>query len=395
MKVMILKVSGKKAIAVNDKGEFLNIPAQRGMQAGVAFEFIARPALGKTFLSAAAVFLVLILGGLAYSFFSVTSYVDVNINPGVRMSVNILGCVVSIEGINIDGRNLIAKMQPPFFNSLENELKQIIETAYENNSLERSGKLLITIADDDQSRAASHEKELLGISFNSIKKKNLPVQVSTQKISIEAFKLLREEQTKMDDSQKRDVYDSKNLYLYSDGLFIGKAETTGVNQFKIVFSKGAVYNSSMQIMLYDADGNNCPVQLINIDENVWTLKSLQLKENGLYQIAVKGLPDTGELYASFLYDGKVNSDLKPDEKEQNQSTDHEENGGADNDESIKPCSDASDEPGDDDSNQKNYGQYDNQLISPPSGEHEDQQEIENTDDEDNDDHSDTDGIEFD
>ena len=236
---------------------------------------------------------------------SVAGYVDVNINPGVRMAINPLGGVVALEGINEDGKALTKKMGTPFFGSAGNELKQIIEEAYQDSTLPSSGSLLITVSDDDSSRAEKTENELLQISFNAISAKNLSVAIATQKMSMAAFTILRNEQAKLSDAEKRSLYDSDRWLTAADKLYITKLEVSDKDQLQIVFSKTVPYMPGVQVVLRDSSGNIFPAQVIGASANSWTLQSGELREKQVYSVSVQGLPDTDALEASALYAGST------------------------------------------------------------------------------------------
>ena len=300
---MIIKVSGRKAIALSDNGEFITIPAKKGMQAGVSFELAlpAKPPFSRALISAAAVFLAVLFGGFVWSIFSITSYVDININPGVRMAVNSFGGIVSLEGINEDGKALAGRMGAPFLGSAGNELKKIIEEAYIDNTLSSSGKMLITISDDNTSRAEKTEKELLQISFDAVNKKRLSVAIATQKLSMSAFDRLRAEQVNLNDAEKRRVYDSNRWHAASDKLYITALEVFGKDQMKITFSKAVSNTSGVNVTLSGNNGDTFPVQITGMEPYSWVLHSNGLTEKGIYSIAVFGLSENGVLRASFLY----------------------------------------------------------------------------------------------
>jgi hypothetical protein len=311
MNVMILKVDHKKAVAINQDGEFIEIEAKKGMRPGAEFALEMAPvrSLIRPIFAAAAVFLVFLLGAAGFAMFSVSGYVDIHINPGVQLAVNPMGYVIKAEAINADGTQLLSHMQNTPFESLAGKVKDILHQALTEGYLAKSEKVLITISDDNVERAENYEQKLLAASLEVVAGTKLPVGITTQKISMKAYNALHSEEAGLDDAQRQKLYESGKWRSMDNRLMIEKAEITGDNTIRLVFSKSVDDWAGVTVLLYDANGNGQNIEITDRQADTWILKSTDLKRGCIYEITVYGLKAASKLKA-FLYNSAQNQNMQ-------------------------------------------------------------------------------------
>ncbi len=114
MKGIVAETDGKYAVILTQDGLFKRVRALPGMKVGMEIEIGRRQAeYGKRKTAAriaslaAAGLLVLGAGFGAYSYNVPYSYVDIDINPSVELTVNIYDRIIGAEALNEDGERLL------------------------------------------------------------------------------------------------------------------------------------------------------------------------------------------------------------------------------------------------------------------------------------------------
>lgn len=302
MNVMVLKVNAGKAVVIADNGEFMTIPAKVGMKEGAAFEYtLQKKTWNRRAAAIAASFLLCVLGLGALGTFTVSSYIDININPGVRLAVNQWGKVISAEAINEDGGILINEIKSQFLQEPENSVKQVISRAWEDGVLKASGHILLTISDSSIQRAQRTETKLAVSASETVKEAGLSLDITLQKLDIESFRELRKEQEVLDDKSKSDIYSAGQWHSGEGGLFIEKAEYAGGGVIKVVFSGAVPFTGNEIITLEDLSGVQYPAKLKETNGKILLLQCNGLKENSVYKVTFVNIGAEGNTLTSFLF----------------------------------------------------------------------------------------------
>jgi len=114
MKGIIADIKGKYAVVLTQDGLFKRVRALPGMEVGAEID-LSRPSVSskssrtvmKITSIAAACLLALGIGAGAYSYVMPYSYVDLDINPSIELTVNIYDRIIRVEALNEDGDRLI------------------------------------------------------------------------------------------------------------------------------------------------------------------------------------------------------------------------------------------------------------------------------------------------
>lgn len=109
MKGLILKIENNEAYIMNNDGSFKTIPALSNWQVGQVVSLKQKSAVInniKRVASIAACFILLVVGGL-YLWNEPVAYVDVAVNPNVELVSNRFDRIISVDGLNDDGKKLI------------------------------------------------------------------------------------------------------------------------------------------------------------------------------------------------------------------------------------------------------------------------------------------------
>lgn len=241
MKAMVLQVNGKYAYVVCEDGMFIKIinnQYEAGQEIVISDQTQIYPSKSfsfKTFASLAAAFIVIFtLAATGYCFFTPFSYVTIDINPSLELSVNYFDMVIGISALNDDANNIVKNKQISLrYKNVSSAAEEIIDEAvvqgYVNK--EQENPILVAVVADN-SRKADIIVNQISIKIkdkfhkNNIKGDVVPLKVDkkqreeAQKVHISAGKLalikkieneeLQKTQEKIQD-QKRTTENKKEM----------------------------------------------------------------------------------------------------------------------------------------------------------------------------------------
>jgi hypothetical protein len=152
MKRVVVQAKGQQAVILGSDGSFHKV-ANKGYQVGQELTSgeRVRPLFKlKAAAAAAAVFLAL-TGGSALAYYTPASYVSVDINPSIEFQLNIFSRVISVTGINEDGRELLKNIKTS--SNLGQNIKAIVREAAAEGYLTANGgnAMVITVTGNGDS----------------------------------------------------------------------------------------------------------------------------------------------------------------------------------------------------------------------------------------------------
>ncbi len=141
MKGMIADIKGKKAVMLAENGEFITIPNKDyfvGQTVNCRLHSYKHPA---AYAAAAAVAAVMCIGGHS-AYYMPVSTIDIDINPSIRIEINVFDRVIDIVPLNDDADRLLSVCDKKG-GAIDECLDEIIEQSYAmgylnetNNSIE-------------------------------------------------------------------------------------------------------------------------------------------------------------------------------------------------------------------------------------------------------------------
>lgn len=155
MEGIILEELEDKLIVLIKGGEFIeidkpNYPVEIGQKIIVNTQRKKSKYHLKHFISAAAVFMILLTGGYGvYGYYTPYGYINVDINPSLEVAYNLYGKSIKLRGLNQDGNQMLKKMDNFKSKSIERVIDKIIETAVQEKFItkEKENKILITVTE--------------------------------------------------------------------------------------------------------------------------------------------------------------------------------------------------------------------------------------------------------
>ena len=111
----------------------------------------------KITLAACAVLIALGIGGGAYAYQTPVAYVGIDINPSIELGVNYFDRVVSAEGVNADGQDILSETNVVGM-SYEEALASLNDSLTNKGYLAADAAVAVTVMCDDDSRCSNLEE---------------------------------------------------------------------------------------------------------------------------------------------------------------------------------------------------------------------------------------------
>lgn len=111
----------------------------------------------KITLAACAVLIALGIGGGAYAYQTPVAYVGIDINPSIELGVNYFDRVVSAEGVNADGQDILSETNIIGM-SYEEALASLNDSLVNKGYLTADAAVAVTVMCDDDSRCSNLEE---------------------------------------------------------------------------------------------------------------------------------------------------------------------------------------------------------------------------------------------
>lgn len=111
----------------------------------------------KIALAACAVLIALGVGGGAYAYQTPIAYVGIDINPSIELGVNYFDRVVSAEGVNADGQDILSETNVVGM-SYEEALASLNDSLANKGYLTADAAVAVTVMCDDDNRCSNLEE---------------------------------------------------------------------------------------------------------------------------------------------------------------------------------------------------------------------------------------------
>lgn len=193
MRAVVVDISGKYAVVLNKKGEFIKMRNKNSIQVGCEVEvpsivdFTRTMKLTKV-ASIAAIFLFVAFIGLgAYGYTVPYSYIDIDINPSVEITMNIYDRVIDVVSLNEDGRELLTKLDSIKNKGIEDGIGSILDKAEEKGYFkdETRNAVMMTVSSKNETKAAKIKEEVQQVAAKKVQTNNANAEVVVEKVNLE------------------------------------------------------------------------------------------------------------------------------------------------------------------------------------------------------------------
>ncbi|MGE5678012.1 MAG: anti-sigma factor domain-containing protein, partial [Pseudomonadota bacterium] len=211
------EIDKKQMLVITDKGDFVKVKRQISAAIGDEVEITVQ----KTFVpyrrlaSIAACFLAAIfLSTGVYAYYTPYSYVSVDINPSMAMSLNRFERVLSVEPLTEDAVSFIENTKNLKNREIDEALSDILESASEKGYIdeEAENQIMLVVS----AKNPKQEEELAGkvnaVAARELAKVNKISEVTVAKTSVENYKTAMEKKV----SPGREILEDKLREIYPD-----------------------------------------------------------------------------------------------------------------------------------------------------------------------------------
>ncbi len=308
MNVLIMKIQDNKAVLLDAEGQFRTVQAGKDWEPGMEIEYnVVQPKARRVVrLVAAAATLVLLLGaGYIGMFQTPVSYVDVSINPSVRIKLNTFSNAIGMEGINNDGRALIAKLESRS-GEMHSALKGVLVEAINEGYItpEKAG-VQLTISNKDSTRAMALERDLLEYTDGVLTEKGIKAELNTKKMPLEEYNRMsayisQQSQTGSDQDVKKL---EKEWQTQTSSLWMEEIEYMGGGKMEVELTGQYTVdaNSKAEIVL---DSVRKSAEIKRTDDDEMVVQAQGLEDDKIYVLELSGIMDSSgkplSLSGSFL-----------------------------------------------------------------------------------------------
>ncbi|MDQ2086727.1 anti-sigma factor domain-containing protein [Herbivorax sp. ANBcel31] len=190
MKGIVVEIEKEHAIILNSNGEFLKIKNSGNLTIGYEVDVPSKTfnfKKFKTIASAAAIFLMVFgLSIVFYNYFTPYSYVSVDINPSMEITLNTFDKVIDVNAINNEGEKLLENTSYKSKN-LEDVLDSIFYIASEKGyvSADTENTIMIAVSSKSKKEISEVSENITTLTKEMFKSKNLNSEIIVENTSVE------------------------------------------------------------------------------------------------------------------------------------------------------------------------------------------------------------------
>ena len=289
-KGIVLKIENSEAYIMVNDGSFKSVYANKNWRIGQVINLKKSYGNSKrTGLLAAfaACFILIIFGGILL-WNSPVAFVDVMLGSNVELSINRFNYIISANGLNEEGKNLIknTKITGPNIEDSYLKLLQLFdEKGYLNDS---SDGFSLDISHNKQSYVNDLENLFIDLTNDYLNKNNISCNIYTRKMPIPIY-------------YKANRDDESTEPVSTDTVFIESITATSDTSIQIVFTNDIEEIDPKDIHIYSISDpkNSLDFEIIEATENYIDLEILNAEFGIDYRVNIQNI--------KILNDDSVNS----------------------------------------------------------------------------------------
>ncbi len=174
MKSVVIEIRGNVATLLSDNGCIINVKNKNYEIGQEVINSMKNKSKMITAIAAAACFVVVLTAGVA-AYNVPTSYVSFDVNPSIEYEVNMFGKVVSVNGVNDDGSELIAEIELDKLKnkSIDDALSLTVDKVTEAGYLNEEGSgIVIATSAKNMKKAGELAEKLEEVANDACEKNN-------------------------------------------------------------------------------------------------------------------------------------------------------------------------------------------------------------------------------
>lgn len=193
MKAVVAEIDKKHMIVITDKGDFVKIKRQMSAAIGDEIEYNTH----RTYLTykrlapiAACFMACIFLSTGVYAYYTPYSYVSVDINPSIAMSLNRFERVIAVEPLTEDAADFIRDTDDLKNYQIDTAISTIIKSASEKGYIDekKENQVMVVVSAKDPKQEDKLAGKLDKTAAKELSKVNNSSAVTVEKTSVESYK---------------------------------------------------------------------------------------------------------------------------------------------------------------------------------------------------------------
>lgn len=193
MKAVIAEIDKKQMIVITDKGDFLKV--KRQMSAAIGDEIELKPKMAhltyrKLAGMAACVLMCIFLSTGVYAYYTPYSYVSVDINPSIALSLNRFERVISVNPLNEDAVTLLKDTKNLKNQDINDALSEIIKSASEKGYIDEKveNQIMVVVSTENPKQKDKLASTVNTTAAKELSKVNNNYGITVEKTDVSSYK---------------------------------------------------------------------------------------------------------------------------------------------------------------------------------------------------------------
>lgn len=193
MKAIVAEIDRKQMIVITDKGDFIKV--RRQMSVGIGDEIELKQqnkylTYGRLARIAACFIACILLSTGVYAYYTPYSYVSVDINPSIALSLNRFERVIAVDPLNEDAADLIKDTGNLKNQDIYDALSDIIKSASEKGYIDEAAEnqVMVVVSAKNPSQEKKLESRVTETAAKELSKVNDNYGVIVEKTSVASYK---------------------------------------------------------------------------------------------------------------------------------------------------------------------------------------------------------------
>ncbi len=193
MKGIVAELHNNYMIVITQKGDFVRQRKQAGCNIGdeVTINTVnINKYMRQISAMAASLILIAMLITGAYAYYSPYSYISVDINPSLGLSINRFERVIAVKALNEDAEKLLKSSGGINNKNLNTAVSKILETAYDSGYLKdnEENSVMFTVSTENESKQLKITEEINKVSSEELSKLSSNYTIILEKVEVEDYK---------------------------------------------------------------------------------------------------------------------------------------------------------------------------------------------------------------
>lgn len=210
MKAVVVEIKGKHAVVLSKSGEFIKVRNTGNLNVGYEVDIPSKVIdfnIRAAYKIASIAAILIMIFGVSFGVYSYNlpySYVNVDINPSLEITVNMYNRIIDVKALNTDGEKLLHDGSYKNYD-LNEGVKNILESAVEEGYIKagESNAVMLTVAGQDSKKVLKIQEEVANAAKETLKEDIIDTDVIVENLALK----------RRDEAQKLGISPGKLLLI--------------------------------------------------------------------------------------------------------------------------------------------------------------------------------------